>query len=130
MKLNGTRNQTIVFSSDKVQKKSKPVKFLGVENVLRVHMNLPKYTGSSDMHNYNTRRANTLRSDYSRIEITKRNKINPQLYNLAKKYFINVNIDLLSKFRFKHLIRSLLLDHCFYSTQEFVDFISDNGNSN
>nr|CAI5845818.1 unnamed protein product [Callosobruchus analis] len=92
-------------------------------------MNLPKYTRSSDMHNYNTRTANTLRSDYSRIEITKRNKINPQLYNLVKKYFVNVNIDLSSKFRFKRLIKSLLLDHCFYSTQGFVDFVSVNVNS-
>nr|CAI5848469.1 unnamed protein product [Callosobruchus analis] len=92
-------------------------------------MNLPKYSRSSNMHSYNTWTANTLRSDYSRIEITKRNKINAQLYNLVKKYFINVNIDLLSKFRFKHLIKSLLLDHCFYSTQEFVDFVSFNVNS-
>nr|CAI5819346.1 unnamed protein product [Callosobruchus analis] len=87
-------------------------------------MNLPKYTRSSDMHNYNTRMANSLRSDYSRIGITKSNKINSQLYNLVKKYFVNVNMDLLSKFRFKHLIKSLLLDQCFYSTQEFVDFVS------
>nr|CAI5841257.1 unnamed protein product [Callosobruchus analis] len=101
-----------------------------LENVLHVHMNLPKYTRFSDMHNYNTRMTNTLKSDYSRIEITKRNKINPQLYNLVKKYFLNVNIDSLCKFKFKHLIKSLLLDHCFYTTQEFVDFVSVNVNSN
>nr|CAI5870560.1 unnamed protein product [Callosobruchus analis]CAI5870561.1 unnamed protein product [Callosobruchus analis] len=43
-----------------------------LENVLHVRMNLPKYTRSLDMHNSNTRTANTLRSVYSRIEITKR----------------------------------------------------------
>nr|CAI5822296.1 unnamed protein product [Callosobruchus analis] len=82
------------------------------------------------MHNYNTRTANTLRSDYSRIKITKRKKINPQFHNFVKKLFVYVNIDLLSKFRFKHLSKTLLLGHCFYSTQEFVDFVSVIVNSN
>nr|CAI5828523.1 unnamed protein product [Callosobruchus analis] len=72
-------------------------------------MNLPKYTRMSDMHTYNTWTANNLRSNYSLIEITRRNKIDLQLYNLVKKCFINVNIDLLSKFKCKHLIKSSLL---------------------
>nr|CAI5838466.1 unnamed protein product [Callosobruchus analis] len=79
-------------------------------------MNLPKYTRSSDIrvHNYNTRMANTLRIGYSGIEITKRNRINPQLCNLFKIYFVNINIHLLSEFRSKHLIKAFPLDRCFF----------------
>nr|CAI5839694.1 unnamed protein product [Callosobruchus analis] len=50
-----------------------------LENLIgKIENELRNYTRSSDMHNYNTRMANTLRGDYSLIEITKRNKVNPQ----------------------------------------------------
>ncbi|VEN43253.1 unnamed protein product [Callosobruchus maculatus] len=97
--------------------------------VSSVHMNFFKYSKSSDMHSYNTQTANTLISDYSRTETSKRNKIDAVLYNLVRKYFMNVNMDILNKFKCKKLIKSLPSDHCFYSTQEFVDFISVNVNS-
>lgn len=92
-----------------------------LEVVVYIHRNISSFTIHSDNHNYSTRHANDLVVPHSRIKITKNNKLQVQLYNVLNVRLAGSNLKSMSVYRFKKCVKNYLLDHCFYSIQEFCD---------
>lgn len=95
------------------------------ESLLHIHGNIDKFFKHCDNHSYETRNAKNLVNQYSRIHITKQNKLNVDLYNNFRYYFKNCNVDDLSFKEFYKLTKKFLLENCFYSVSDFVNKTKD-----
>lgn len=92
------------------------------ETLLLVHKNLEELTSHSDRHDYSTRMRGNLVPCFSRIRLTKVNKIDINLYNKFINCHRNVNVKSMTYNSFYRLAKSFLIDQCFYSVNEYLQF--------
>nr|CAH7732477.1 unnamed protein product [Callosobruchus chinensis] len=90
-----------------------------LESLVSTHRNCNNLLRHSDIHKYNTRTAGNLVWTYSRLDITSKNKVDLNLYNMFVKKFEHTNCRNMSIASFKILVKSYLLEQCFYSVDEF-----------
>lgn len=91
-----------------------------------VHKSAAHLQTHSDVHSYNTRHAGNLLLPYSRLNVTKSNKPDINLYNRFDNFCRVKHITQLSYGAFRRFIKSFLLLHCFYSVDEFTEYCSTN----
>lgn len=94
------------------------------ESLLLIHKKINSFSSHSDIHQYNTRNAESLICPFSRIKAAELNKLDLKLYNNYVNHFSNVNIKSLSVKLFKKHIKHFLLTNCFYSVGEYTAFIT------
>nr|CAI5829813.1 unnamed protein product [Callosobruchus analis] len=92
---------------------------LAEKSLVSTHRNCNNLLRHSDIHNYNARTAGNLMSTYSRLDITTKNKIDVNLYNMFVKKFEHNNCRNMSIASFRILVKNNLLEQCFYSVDEF-----------
>jgi Reverse transcriptase (RNA-dependent DNA polymerase) len=73
----------------------------------------------SDIHHYNTRRADNLRTRRFRLSKSQKNSLDYGLYNILPTSLKSLNFK-----QFKSRLKSQLLDYCFYSANEFITCFS------
>lgn len=89
-------------------------------SLLDIHKNVDSFERNSNFHNYRTRRADFLRPPKLRLNTSTKNSPNLELYNILPN-----SIKLLNYNYFKLKIKRVLLQHCFYSIDEFTLFMSN-----
>nr|CAI5861358.1 unnamed protein product [Callosobruchus analis] len=83
-----------------------------LESLVSTHRNRYNLLRHSDIHNYNTRTAGNLVSTYSRLDITTKNKVDVNLYNMFLKKFEHTNCRNMSIASFRILVKNYLLEQC------------------
>lgn len=94
-----------------------------LEALYLVHKNLPNLQRHSDIHQLNTRHADNLIVPFSRINITKNNKQQISLYNKFISHFQQERIKQMSNKSFHIFTKKFLLQHIFYSINDFISFV-------
>lgn len=84
--------------------------------VLEIHKNKPLFCTHADIHNYNTRSADTIVPDRFRLTKSQNNSLNINLYNILPANIKNSNV-----FQFKHRVKNYILTQCFYSINEYLN---------
>jgi Reverse transcriptase (RNA-dependent DNA polymerase) len=85
--------------------------------LISIHSQSTVITKQSDIHDHHTRLANNLRTGRYRLEKSKRNSPDYNLYNILPE-----NFKKLSRNRFKKELKCFLLINCFYSVQEYIEY--------
>lgn len=83
--------------------------------LLEIHKNINNYPTQSEVHDHNTRSANLLRVPRFRLCKSSKNSLNLNLYNKIPENIKSLNI-----FRFKKEIKKFLIEHCFYTLDEYI----------
>lgn len=83
--------------------------------LLEIHKNISVYSTQSDVHNYNTRNANNLRTACFRLTKSQKNSLNLNLYNILPTHIKNLNV-----YQFKKQLKRHMLQHCFYTTEDYL----------
>ncbi|CAH1115749.1 unnamed protein product [Psylliodes chrysocephalus] len=94
-----------------------------LESLVFIHKNIKNLKTHSDIHSYNTRNGQNLIVPFSRIRSTQVNKIDLNLYNKFICIHNDNTIKSMSINSFKKLAKNFLLKHCFYSVNDFKNFI-------
>ncbi len=86
--------------------------------LLYVHSNLEKFEFNSEVHNYNTRNRNSIRTHFLRYSKSQKNWycISTKLYN-----FLPSQIKNLTHEKFKSKLKNILIAECLYRVDEFYD---------
>lgn len=85
-------------------------------SLLEVRKNVGRFPSNSDYHGYNTRRRNDLATPALRLEASRRNTLDVNLFNRVPNRIRQLNV-----FCFKKRVKSYLLSHTFYSCREFLE---------
>lgn len=93
-----------------------------LQTLLYIHENIGDFTTYANMHNYGTRHAGDLVAPFSRISITQCNKINLKLFNKFTSIHRDILIAAMPLTKFRLAVKSFLLEHCFYSVDEFMSY--------
>lgn len=97
-----------------------------LETLKTIHNDRDKFTVHSDILQYNTRNAGNLMQTFSRIGLSKKNTLDVGLYNKFTNFFKGKDIKNMNLYSFKTFAKSFLVSHCFYSIDDFVDYLSNN----
>lgn len=92
------------------------------ETLLYIWKNLNNYVTHADVHMYNTRHADNLMTPFSRIRLTQTNKVDIKVYNKFISIHRNLQVANMSTSQFYKFSKAFLLEHCFYSVEEFLAF--------
>lgn len=90
-----------------------------LETLTFIHRNLSDHRTFTENHNYGTRNADDLIIMRSRIEMSKKNKVDVKIYNALIKRFQERKLKEMNVFIFRKFVKKYLLEYCFYSTQEY-----------
>lgn len=85
-------------------------------SLVEIHKNINSFNTNSDHHNYSTRSANLIRTPRFRLKKSECNSLNIKLYNRLPP-----NMKLLNFNQFKYVIKKIILEHCFYSVDDFME---------
>ncbi|KAJ8977753.1 hypothetical protein NQ317_001117 [Molorchus minor] len=91
--------------------------------LLEIHSKIDTVTKHNDMHKYDTRGAENLVTKFSRICMTKNNKVDISLYNKLENVFKNTNIKKIRYKEFNKFAKDFLMEHCFYSVREYLGYV-------
>lgn len=86
-----------------------------LNSVLEIRGKLHAYNLNSDFHTYNTRSASLIRPKQFRLEVSKSNNLDPNMYNSIPE-----NIKNLPDNRFKAYIKNALTRKAYYTVSEFT----------
>lgn len=86
-------------------------------SLINIHDNKSTLLTHSDVHSYPTRNANCLRTNRFRLNKSKNNSLDLHLYN-----HLSIGLKKMDSRSFKHNIKSILTENCFYSREEFLSF--------
>lgn len=81
-----------------------------------IHKNIDSFLVNGDFHNYATRHNNVLRKPRFRLAKSEKNSLNLDFYNHVPQHIKAMAIS-----EFKINIKRYLLEHCFYTTSEYLD---------
>lgn len=92
------------------------------DQLLRIHRDLNSISSHSDLHGYSTRNANDLVNIFSRLSTAKRNRLDFNLFNKLDKLYPEEKIKEMSDAKFSKFVRIYLIEHCFYSIDEYMSY--------
>ena len=84
-------------------------------SLMEIHKDISNLNTHSDYHNHNTRSARLLINPRYRLTISSKNSPNLNLYNHLPHQLKQLNTLL-----FKRKIKQFILQHCFYSIDEYL----------
>ena len=84
-------------------------------SLVEIHKNRANYLMQSDIHSKSTRYAHHLRTPQYRLNKSVRNTLNLNLYNVLPRFITNLTED-----PFKRTLKRILIENCFYSTDDFL----------
>lgn len=92
------------------------------ETLVLVHKNRSSYNSHYNIHTYGTRNAVDLVAPFSRLRTTQANKLNVEFYNVFNSFYRGLDLQNRSRREFCKFAKMFLLEHCFYSIEDFLKF--------
>lgn len=84
-----------------------------------IRSNIGSFARHCDVHSHDTRSSDMLLGQWSRIQITKSNKVLTELFNL-----LPVDVQRLEMKSFKRRVHAFLIEGAFYSISEFMEHVT------
>nr|CAI5819056.1 unnamed protein product [Callosobruchus analis] len=91
------------------------------QTLIHIHKNLGTFTTPAFNHNYDTRNAQSIIPLRSRLRMTQMNRVNIYIYNKLDSLFKIMHIKDMSLNAFKVFSKKFLLQHCFYTIDEYLN---------